>query len=784
MTTKTKQNADKAHQKHLEHWTVKVVRPPNIDLAEGMIDKLREKAVTELANDIVDFRGLSWSYLKQLWKDMQSNIIGRFRDVKLYTVNSVPGETFRLLEKSSDGRLLLLDRIGNTKWIHKKQAEQKLVQDWTLGDLAYFCLSNISNFKGRSHGTAFVETLFEQYQGNPFEGAFVTVPNDCKFASLMAALERHFKKKVGEMEGAAGAREKKEGEEDEDEEDEDQAELESTDDDYEFFVWLEIFSAKSREFVKQKRKHNLEKINRDLQSLRKHGSTTRNPQLIDAKAQEKEKELGEIRNTPMYSYITQTVCQMVGLFDERLIFIDDWKQPTVFRRTWCLWELYAIIASLKDFDFIYDKQVGAGFYEILTTTDTNELETHVTIPAVQYVYDSENLFANIDALEPSLLACKSKLQHTIICDALSRLPGGFEKMLSLLKRYLCKIIAIKLDDDICLIMKKLSTLESLSNKKVLGICLFLHQVGIFMRNIREYDASVAYLSEAVVLYKAQDSLSPEEADTVKQTIPQMHISLARTDILREKYSYATKNLDIARGACYGLADGIHKNILLEAQLVLAQLHVKKNEHQQALDIYLGLLKRFQEEANQIVEEYNSQPPMMKRMRAVRKYSNFDVSLGNTFTTEVAKASKEYGTLQKVRLRLYIVVGDIYKKIYGELNTADSNYHEALDILNDAGIKGTLEHGYLLFRLGDIKYERGNYVAARKKFDASFFTFRGHIGQCNPLIAELLFKRGISRKKLRSRRYKDDLYRSKEIYEQYLGVTSKEARAVTNELFEV
>lgn len=57
----------------------------------------------------------------------------------------------------------------------------------------------------------------------------------------------------------------------------------------------------------------------------------------------------------------------IAKFEERLLFIDKWDNPTIFTRAWCIWEVFGVVRAKKTLDVALPKSEYDRFIETLSS---------------------------------------------------------------------------------------------------------------------------------------------------------------------------------------------------------------------------------------------------------------------------------------------------------------------------------------------------------------------------------------------------------------------------------
>lgn len=642
-----------------------------------------DTATKDLKNDFIDFRGLSWSYLQKLWLDVVNQ--RRYQNIYLVVVfHGGKNLTCRKLEQSTRVTAVLLTPNKVTIRKPEEEIKEKERKDWTTFDFLNFVIQPTLNETGQQ---SFIESTFDQHVGEPFKGSYVIAPGSSKMDHLMKALSRYYSKKQR---------------------------LHTTN--KEDYIWIETFSSKNIDL---------------LRDIIKHGKSIK---------------IGKLRKTKLYKYAKKILPKVIGMFDERLVFLNNWKRPLCLTEAWSLWQIFCCIQSCKGFKFIYDKRTSDQFHEILSQAEDNELESNVQVFQDIDKFEDNNPFSTIKYFEPCKITSSRNIFRVIVLDIFSHLPNGFSTLIFLLQRDICKEIAIKHDNDIFFIVKEeMPRMLEEKPRKILNLCTRVRQIGIFMRNINEPLASASFLRQTIRLYEAITTEDEHLMFKISEARALCHISLARTLWKQKDYELAIKELELvsafAKGAPF--SEFVLKKLKREIALVVAGIHFSSGKYTEALTRYEDCLEGLKKETNNLVCQTNKLVNNKTSSdELIKKQPSFQ-----TFSARMLEGNSTYRKVQVRKVRLLLIMGFLYKDQLGRVQSAELNFFRAFEIIKEVGLETTFECAQAYMGLSGVKMMNKDYKSAVKKLTEAIAIIGVEIGDTNLLYLNAVKQRAICCKKL-------------------------------------
>jgi len=203
-------------------------------------------------------------------------------------------------------------------------AVEKRREAWTTEEVAAcVVLPRTLEEMNKSKERVYLNLMEGEDVGREFQGTFVSQARECCFSDLVDALEAHFKEKIlaGKPSSSAAATSTSASVEAKDE----NQGLLPKDWDKECFVWIDVFCAN--------------------QAL-----------LLDLDEDGPKDMVTAWRN-----FVSEGLHQAMAKFDEAVIFLDRWNDPTPMQRTWCVWELYGMLVNDRPMKFIMTPQETEKF---------------------------------------------------------------------------------------------------------------------------------------------------------------------------------------------------------------------------------------------------------------------------------------------------------------------------------------------------------------------------------------------------------------------------------------
>eukprot|EP00924_Labyrinthula_sp_SR-Ha-C_P013755 maker-scaffold_5-snap-gene-12.59-mRNA-1 protein AED:0.24 eAED:0.24 QI:0/1/0.5/1/0/0/2/76/582 len=268
----------------------------------------------------------------------------------------------------------------------------------------------------------------------------------------------------------------------------------------------------------------------------------------------------------------------VKLFRNRLIYIDNWKNPSIIQRAWCFLEIYGVVTSMKSFNFIYDAKTAERFYDVIDSSENDLFDVKISWSKFHSSITSESIFLRIDSFDPSNLKSSDPLVIIFVREYFKSLKNGLQSFTTVFKTSFCKKIASKLDQDIFQLFHKLAEDNSPPAQRVVGTTMFLNRVGIFMTKIDELDVAVSYFLKASEILNKSPQIDQNTA-RIKNMKAALKTNLSKAYLKHKNFEKAKGCLKAALDYVDdGDEDIVKKHIKLaygEYQLAKGDFHLHK-----------------------------------------------------------------------------------------------------------------------------------------------------------------------------------------------------------------
>jgi tetratricopeptide (TPR) repeat protein len=292
-----------------------------------------------------------------------------------------------------------------------------------------------------------------------------------------------------------------------------------------------------------------------------------------------------------YLWIDMLVCESNMLVDEQwlgalqktisqightLVLVDDWRQPTPTKRTWCCFEVCATIAVDATLEMLFAPQFAAPFERAMS-------------------HALDDLVVAMSTVDLPSTSTSVPEDKGLLLEILSRSPGGIaglvDQYASAVRRWLLTTAQKRLETTpqgaratstlivgiarLCAAQGQAKQAEKLWLEAITGHrnacgddspeaieCILA--LGVLCKQTRQFDRALEYCNEAVTSYRS--ALGSEHADTLSAIL-----ELAAVQMAQDRYDDAQPLLvEVLEGRRRGLGEQ-HPDTLLAAEH-LAKLH--------------------------------------------------------------------------------------------------------------------------------------------------------------------------------------------------------------------
>lgn len=627
------------------------------------------------------------TYLIKLWALIKEGRYDKTKSVKLYNIKDKKTgkiETFKLDKKESFIRGVTSSK-GIARKVRSNQCTLKPYKDWTIDDFTSFLWPYREEFEKLDD----IDICTKSKRNKESYFVYVVCPNEIKFEDFIDSLK-----------------------------------------DY-----VDVFIDSARE------------VNKDFPQIYFwNRSFQENKRRIYSFDDRKLTTEVKLLKTDLIDYL-KDIKKFIPLFNERLIYLDNWVKPLFIEKSWCWLELCSCFSTKNNSTkFIYPEHIHLQFGKVLSLRDDFEMTNKKGFNTLKLPFIKDL----IEKTDPFKLNCSIKCIEILSPYIYTLIKGGFETAVKVLSENICNLYATKIDNTVFELVPSFTDTDVDSSRGISRIKIGmrrLRKASIFMRRVGEYSAAFEYLrivgdlSESIEEYENSTSIVYFKCVCL--------VSLSRIHKEIGEYNESLDILDDTDKKKNTLSNREYSNDVSKLINILrAEVHCEIKKYKIAVTYLDDAINSLTSETNSVlyagsvkfakrstVIQATKFPPERNRKTSIwtAEAEGDDDNIANKLDEEEATKYRKF-TMNKIEILLFL--SHIYTVDMKDPVRAYESLSTAKEDLQSIKFDHFVEMGKVEIGLADRDIFKHRFPGAIKRLSKALIIFENSHGDCNPLVKEV------------------------------------------------